>query len=327
MVARITRILILLQIVAAIVLFALAVTAWQVEKPWMALAIGIGSVYLFRVLISAHNFWTAWRYRSETPLAHRISWPRAFRLFADEFRATMWSSSWSMPFLRFSKRIATKPVGLPVLLIHGYGCNSGYWHPLSQLLKRESITHYAIDMEPVLGDIDGYALIVQRAVEAVCRETGHDQIILVAHSMGGLAARVYLRDHGSALIAKIITLGTPHHGTGLANLGIGLNSRQMRREGSPRENAPSAWLRQLEQSENSATRALFVSIFSHHDNIIAPQTSSYLPSARNIEFHGIGHVALALNPQVQALVLEEIRNTDTAQRAAARVAGRKSTDL
>ena len=165
MVARITRILILLQIVAAIGLFALAANEWRVEKLWVALAIGIGSVYLFRLLISANNFWTAWRYRSETPLAHRIGWRQAFRLFADEFRATMWSSSWSMPFLQFSKRVATTPVGLPVLLIHGYGCNSGYWHPLSQLLTRENITHYAIDMEPVLGDIDGYATIVQRAVE------------------------------------------------------------------------------------------------------------------------------------------------------------------
>ena len=134
--------------------------------------------------------------------------------------------------------------------------------------------------------------------------------------------RVYLRDHGSARIAKIITLGTPHHGTGLANLGIGINSRQMRREGSPRGNGPSAWLRRLEESEDPTTRKLFVSIFSHHDNIIAPQTSSYLPGARNIEFHGIGHVALALNAQVQALVLDEVRNTATAPPVAVPVAGK-----
>ena len=316
MIARITRLLILLQIVAVIGLFVLAVKVWQVEKSWIALAFGIGSVYLFRVLISANNFFIAWRYRSETPSAHRINWRQAFRLFVDEFNATMWTTSWSMPFLRFSKRLATNPAGLPVLLIHGYGCNTGYWHALSRVLAQANITHYAVDLEPVLGDIDGYASIVQHAVETVCRETGRDKVVIVAHSMGGLATRVYLRDHGSARIAKIITLGTPHHGTGLANFGVGINSRQMRREGSARKNVSSEWLRQLEKSEDLATRKLFVSIFSHHDNIVAPQTSCYLPGARNIEFHGIGHVALALNPQIQAQVLEEMRDTKTAQQAA-----------
>ncbi|HCE11101.1 MAG TPA: lipase [Oxalobacteraceae bacterium] len=313
MVARITRILILLQIIAVIALFILARNDWRVERLWLALAIGIGSVCLFRIFISANNFMIAWRYRSETPSAHRLGWRQTCQLFTAEFGATMWSSTWSMPFLRFSKRTTANPVGLPVLLIHGYGCNSGYWHSLSRFLARKNITHYAVDLEPVLGDIDGYSAIVEQAVEAVCRETGHDKIILVAHSMGGLVTRAYLRDHGSARIAKIITLGTPHHGTGLAKFGIGANSRQMRREGSTRENVPSDWLCQLEKSEDPATRALFVSIFSHHDNIISPQTSSYLPGARNIEFHGIGHVALALNPQIQAQVVEEIHNTEVVQ--------------
>jgi hypothetical protein len=53
--------------------------------------------------------------------------------------------------------------------------------------------------------------------------------------------------------------------------------------------------------------ALFVSIYSHHDNIIAPQTSSRLPGATNIELCGIGHVALAPHPAVQARVIDEIR--------------------
>lgn len=316
MISRAARILILLQIAAAIGLFMLALKVWQIEKPWIALALCIGFVCLFRALISANNFFIAWRYRSETPPSHRIGWRQAFRLFADEFKATMWSSSWSMPFFRFTKRPAANPIGLPVLLIHGYACNSGYWHALSQLLARANITHYAVDLEPVLGDIDGYAMTVQRAVETVCRETGHDKIIIVAHSMGGLATRAYLRDHGSARVAKVITLGTPHYGTGLANFGIGINARQMRREGSVRRNVPSEWLRLLEKSESAATRALFVSIFSHHDNIVSPQTSSCLPGARNIEFHGIGHVALALNPEIQAQVLEEIGNIKTAQQTA-----------
>ena len=67
------------------------------------------------------------------------------------------------------------------------------------------------------------------------------------------------------------------------------------------------WLRKLDESEGEATRKLFVSIYSHQDNIVAPQTSSELKGARNIAFRGIGHVALALHPMIQASVLAEIR--------------------
>jgi triacylglycerol lipase len=311
MIAHLTRMLILLQVTVACGLFVLAVKVLQFEKFSLALAFGIGCVYLFRALVSANNFFIAWLYRSETPPGHNIKWYQACRLFVDEFDATMLCSSWSMPFKRFGKRPAAAPVGLPVLLVHGYGCNSGYWHTLSKVLAQANISHYAVDLEPVFGDIDGYVLALQHAVECICHETGYDKVIIVAHSMGGLITRAYLRDQGSARIAKVITLGTPHHGTGLANFGAGINSRQMRREGSTRRNMPSEWLRQLEKLEDPASRRLFVSIFSHHDNIVAPQTSSYLPGASNIEFHGIGHVALALKPVIHAQILKEILDTAT----------------
>ena len=69
--------------------------------------------------------------------------------------------------------------------------------------------------------------------------------MIVAHSMGGLVARAYLRRHGGAQVARVITLGTPHHGTALANLAPGSNARQMSRPGGQ----PNAWLAQLAASE------------------------------------------------------------------------------
>jgi pimeloyl-ACP methyl ester carboxylesterase len=309
MVARITRILIFLQFAVAAALFACAVKVWRIDNLPLALTLSIGAILLLRLSITANNFFMSWRYRSDTPASLRLNWRQACRLFFREFGATMLSSSWTMPFRSFGKRAANNPAGLPVLLIHGYGCNSGYWHAMSKALTQARITHYAVDLEPMLNDIDGYVPTVHRAVEAICEETGHDKIIIVAHSMGGLVTRAYLRGHGSARIAKVITLGTPHRGTGLANFGIGPNSRQMRWEGTATKGTPSDWLRKLAKTEGIAIQALFVSIYSHHDNIISPQTSSCLAGATNIEFHGIGHVALAFNPAIQARVIEEIRNS------------------
>jgi triacylglycerol lipase len=226
----------------------------------------------------------------------------------------MWSSSWAMPFRTFHKRDVVHPSGLPVLLLHGYGGNSGYWHALSKVLMRSNITHHAIELEPVLGDIDNYVPAIRVAVEALCKDSGYAGIIIVAHSMGGLAARAYMRGHGRDRIAQLVTLGTPHHGTGIANFGAGINSSQMRWRGDAQHGTQSAWLRSLDESEGKATRARIVSIFSHHDNIVSPQTSSRLDGARMIEYEGIGHVSLALHPLIQARILAEIRN------ASARVA-------
>lgn len=308
MIVRITRVLLLLQLlVAAVIGFAsIKVLGAGIST---AVAAGIATIVLLRLLINANNFYLSRRFRSETPPAYRLNRLQAAKLFVGEFKASMVSSSWTMPFFTFAKRTAAQPAGLPVLLVHGYGCNSGYWHSLSKALSRADITHYAIDMEPVIGSIDAYAALIHRAAENICSQTGSEKLIIVAHSMGGLAARAYLREHGDERVAKVITLGTPHRGTGVANFGIGLNCEQMRWTADGLEGVSSEWLRALAASENTDFYRRFVSIFSHHDNIISPQISSRLPGAVNIEFGGIGHVALATHPAVQATVIEEILKT------------------
>jgi pimeloyl-ACP methyl ester carboxylesterase len=193
----------------------------------------------------------------------------------------------------------------PVLLLHGYGCNSGYWSHLVPRLDAAHISHAAVDLEPVMGDIDGYAPMVDAAVDALRAATGADRVIIVAHSMGGLVSRAWMRACGTGKVARVITLGTPHHGTCMAAFGLGLNAAQMRR--AARDEPPEcAWLRELAQGEDPAARSLVTSIWSHHDNIIAPQTSSELPGARNLAFGGVGHVALGRNPRILEAVMREI---------------------
>jgi len=87
-------------------------------------------------------------------------------------------------------------------------------------------------------------------------------------------------------------------------LGLAGSLAGLRLAGSARRE--SARLRALAQGEDAAARALVTSIYSHHDNIIAPQTSSELPGARNVPFGGVGHVALGRNPRVLDAVMQEI---------------------
>jgi len=305
MVARITRILLLLQLLVVLTLYALAARIWH-WNDGAALAFGVAMVLLLRLGITANNFFLAAHYRAPLPSAFRLDGRGKLRLFWQEFGATMLCSSWSMPFRRFHQRPAAAARGLPVLLVHGYGCNSGYWDAMSRALTQAGITHHALDLEPAFGSIEDYVPALHDAIRTLCAASGQDRVVLLAHSMGGLAARAYLRVHGAAHIAKILTLGTPHHGTALANFGVGVNTQEMGWIGCAGQGQPSSWLHTLTGSENPESYRLFVSIYSHHDNIISPPSSSRLEGAKNIELGGIGHVALALDARVQALVIEEI---------------------
>lgn len=308
MVIRATRILLSVQLLIAAALYLLATRRFGMDNHVLAALLAIGMVLLVRMAITANNFGLAWLYRSETPQHHRLSYGAAMRLFLTEYCASMVTSSWTMGFCTFREWQGKASVP-PVLLVHGYGCNSGYWHFMSRALRRADISHYTVDLEPVFAGIDQFVPALHARVEEICHKTGQQKLIIVGHSMGGLVARAYLRDHGAARVARVITLGTPHRGTGLARFGAGHNSRQMRWNGSAAEGRCSAWLARLERREDPAVRSLFMSIYSHQDNIVSPQLSSCLPGAINREFNGVGHVALGMHPGVLMEVIATIRQS------------------
>ena len=291
------RALLLVQLVAA------ALAGYAIARILHAgfitgLAGGAGALVLVRLAISANNFRMSARAASVTPAEHRIGARAALRLFAGEFAASMQASSWTMPRAWPHLRVHEDAAGAPVLLLHGYGCNSGYWAHLVPRLDAARISHATLDLAPVTASIDAYVPLVEEGVRALLAATGAAQVVLVAHSMGGLAARAWMRNAGTGRVARVITLGTPHQGTLLASLGPGANARQMRRG--------SAWLRDLGAGESAGTRALITSIYTHHDNIVAPQTSSELAGARNVAFGGMGHVALGAHPVILARVIAEL---------------------
>lgn len=306
MISRISRTLLLIQFGIAILFYFLL---RHFDWPIVAAAVGgVLIVLLLRAQITANSFFLTWPYRGRTSNPVEITWLQVATLFLREYRATMLCSSWAMPFLRFDQFSYPDTTSLPVLLIHGYGCNSGYWRWLSLELREAHITHYALDMEPVFGSIDEYAPLVHAAVQRVKAETGQKKIVIVAHSMGGLAARAYLRDHGCDSVARVITLGSPHHGTAIANFGIGINCGEMNWLGRYEEGQSSEWLQKLAATEEADALGHIVSIYSQHDNIVSPQSSAHLEGAWNIPVIGIGHVALALEPSIHKMVIDLIHN-------------------
>jgi pimeloyl-ACP methyl ester carboxylesterase len=157
----------------------------------------------------------------------------------------------------------------------------------------------------VYGDIEAYAPLIEARLAGIARAGGGERVALVCHSMGGLAARAYLRRYGGARVERVITLGTPHGGTVLAKAGAGTNARQME-PGNP-------WLVALARDEGGTWPCPVASIWSYDDNVVAPRPLAHLEGARNLPLAGIGHISLPMCTRVARLVEAELDAPPTRQ--------------
>ena len=211
---------------------------------------------------------------------------------------------WRQPFR--SMAIADWLPGAPegggprgVVLVHGYLCNRGFWNPWMAVLRERGHAFAAVTLEPAFGSIDSYVAAIDAAVRRVEAATGRAPVLL-CHSMGGLAARAWLRaaPQADARAHRVITLGTPHGGTWAARWSHRPNGLQMQQG--------SEWLRQLARDEPPQRAARFTCWYSNCDNIVFPASTARLAGADNRFIAGAAHVELAFVPGVVQACLEEI---------------------
>ena len=70
------------------------------------------------------------------------------------------------------------------------------------------------------GDLDEQARALDKAVVLQMQREGARSVDVVGYSAGGVVARLWVREHGGdSLARRIVTIGSPHHGTDLAGLG------------------------------------------------------------------------------------------------------------
>jgi pimeloyl-ACP methyl ester carboxylesterase len=180
------------------------------------------------------------------------------------------------------------------VFIHGFVCNRGFWTPWLRQLRSRQHAFCAVNLEPVFGAIDDYVPIVEAAVRQVADATGLPPV-LICHSMGGLAARAWLRGTDAARVHRVVTIGSPHHGTWLARWSRMPNGRQMQRHG--------AWLKQLALDEAARPAPAFTCWYSNCDNIVFPPTTATLAGADNRLVEGAGHVDLGFRAEVMERTL------------------------
>lgn len=177
-----------------------------------------------------------------------------------------------------------------IVLVHGFVCNRAVWNPWMARLRAQGIPYVAVNLEPVFGSIDAYADIIEAAVQQMEAATGTAPVV-VAHSMGGLAVRTWLnRFTADHRICRVITVGTPHHGTWMGRFAGTRNTREMRLN--------SDWRQALADQESAQRRARFTCFYSHCDNIAFPASTATLPGADNRHVPGVAHVHLLFQNEV-----------------------------
>ena len=188
-----------------------------------------------------------------------------------------------------------------VVFIHGFFCNRGFWTPWLERLQGSGHAFIAVSLEPLFSSIDDYAPQIDAAIRRITEVTGLAPL-LVCHSMGGLAARAWLkRMNAEARVHHVVTIGSPHRGTWLARFGHGRNSRQMR--------LLSSWHAALDHDMPAGRHALFTCWYSNCDNIVFPASSATLPGACNRLVRGAAHVQMAFAPEIMQATLALLEQT------------------
>jgi len=126
-----------------------------------------------------------------------------------------------------------------------------------------------------------------------------------------VVARLWAKDYGGAAVARrIVTLGSPQHGTALAALGslvsgaCPLACQQL---------VPtSALLTALNTRPELPAGPVFVSLWSSRDEVVLPPDSARLAGALNVQIQqvctssAVDHSQLPTDPLVAALVAAEL---------------------
>jgi len=240
----------------------------------------------------------AWVFRADRPREVRIGVRGTLRLFWHEFVTIAGNAPRMILYRVLMPDPPPAPADRPVLLLHGVLCNAGVWHPFARWARHKGIGPiYALSYGPPLASIELFADQAAEKIDSILAATGATRVVVIAHSMGGLVMRAYFRRHGGSKVARLVTVGSRHEGSVHAWMAAGTSLAQMR--------PGNAWLAELGAPSGDGVPPV-VSIWSWHDSMVAPQTSSRIAFGDNIVLGGIAHNALLRDPQVFGHLAEEI---------------------
>jgi pimeloyl-ACP methyl ester carboxylesterase len=167
----------------------------------------------------------------------------------------------------------------PVLLVSGYGGSTGSLDPVRRTL--EAAGRDVVVVDPVgrgTGDIRAQARSLADQADAALSRFGASSVDVVGYSAGGVVARSWVRDFGGDSVARrVLSVGSPQHGTSLAELAVGVAGSC---PPACRQLAPdSELMRTLNAGDETPPGPVFVSVWSTADRTVVPPESARLAGA------------------------------------------------
>jgi triacylglycerol lipase len=197
-----------------------------------------------------------------------------------------------------------------VVLVPGYGGNTGSLRALAERVRAAGRAATVVDLpDGGTGDLARQADAVEAAVAAAL-DAGAVSVDVVGYSAGGVVARLWVQRHdGVHKARRVVTLGSPHHGTRLAAAGVAA--------------APGACPTACQQLASGSrlladldtpvpTPPAWLSVWTVQDETVTPPDTARLEGAVNVAVQdlcpgrAISHSQLPSDAAVTAIVLDAI---------------------
>lgn len=202
----------------------------------------------------------------------------------------------------------------PVLLVPGYGGATSGLDALARVLRQHGKDAHVVALPGGgTGDLDAQAEVLGAAARTALARSHATSVDVIGYSAGGVVARLWVRDHGGTSLARrVITLGSPHHGTDVASLAGSVLPGACPK--ACQQLAPgSALLAGLNAGDETPAGPTFVSIWTNRDEVVIPNDSASLSGALDITVQSVcsadsvGHGGLPTDHNVEDIVLSELR--------------------
>lgn len=165
----------------------------------------------------------------------------------------------------------------PILFVHGYTSNASAWNTMISRFQADGYTQlYAYTFSSTKSNASIAADVATR-VNEIKAATGASKVDIIAHSMGSLSSRYYIKNLGGAAnVDDWVSLGGPNHGTTWAYGCFFFSPCNQMIPGS-------SFLNQLNSGDETPGAVNYGTWWSPCDELINPDTSVILSGATNTQ--------------------------------------------
>jgi triacylglycerol esterase/lipase EstA (alpha/beta hydrolase family) len=192
----------------------------------------------------------------------------------------------------------------PILFVHGWSENSSLWNTMIANFEKDGYAKSELSAYTYNTSTSNKTLAeteVKSTVEALKKATGATKVDIIAHSMGSLNTRWYIKFlGGESKVDDWVSLGGPNHGTESANACSFQVACQEMQVGSK-------FLSELNAGDETPGVVSYGTWWSPCDEIINPDESVILSGATNTKTACMSHAALTTDSTVYTQVREFIK--------------------